>query len=160
MSVHPKTVLCVEDMPFAALILRGMFQKSFPDIDLKLVSDAENARRALWGEPFMSWLADPDWDVYIQQRTVAVWGVIWDNQFPEFPGGRPVEDMGIRTAGAVATSGKVSREVLSRFAVSSSDPEERFRGCGVFSRVVPKPISMPRLRTLLNDWGYYSEGGR
>lgn len=158
-SVQPKTVVCVEDTPFAALTIRGMFQKAFPEIDLRLVSDAENAQRVLLGEPFFRWEPDCNWEIYIQQRAVAVWGVIWDNQFPEFPGGRPVEDMGILTAGAIAASGKVSREVLSRFAVSSADPPEKFSCSGIFSKIVPKPITARQLKSLMSDWGHRPEGG-
>lgn len=159
MSVQPKTIVCVEDTPFAALSLQGVFRRVFPEIDLKLVSDAENARKVIFGEQFFRWEADINWDIYVQDRVVDVWGVIWDNQFPERLGGRPVDDMGIRTAGAIATSGKVSREVLSRFAVSSADPPEKFQACGFFSRVVPKPLSAPKIRALMSDWGYRPEGG-
>lgn len=144
------TVLCVEDNFVSAKCVRRIFQTECPDLDFVVVADAVNAQKVFSGEPFLEW--DLDGRRFVERRAVSVWGVVWDNQFPAQAGERPEEDMGIRLATGIAASEKVSAAVRRRFSVSSGDPPAKFASCSCFTSVLPKPISIQDVRSLIKLW--------
>lgn len=144
------TVLCVEDNYISAKCVRRLFQAECPDLDFVVVADAANAQKVFAGEPFLEW--DLDGKRFVERHAVSVWGVVWDNQFPERAGERPAEDMGIRLATGIAASDKVSAAVRRRFSVSSGDPPAKFAGCCCFTSIMPKPLSIQDVRSLVKLW--------
>lgn len=148
----PKPVLYVEDSVTNAKLMKRVFVKNFPHLELHIVSDAYSAKKALYGDEFYQW--DPDKDEYQTKKLIRYHAVIWDNQFPAAQGDAVASDMGIQTAQEVALSTKVSAVVCSRFAAHSADSDQnKFKQAGVFSSVLPKPLNLQELKNTFTMWG-------
>lgn len=144
------TLLIVEDHQLVMTTPQKQFARFLPDLDVSFVTDAANAAQAIFGNPYFEYF--PDVEMTRGRKGTAIGAVIWDNQFPRTLGGRPEQDVGLETAAALSTSGKVNALLRSRFILHSADKISEEKTNGIFAAVLPKPIHFPTLRGLLREW--------
>ena len=112
MAAH--TILIVEDNASIALSLSAQILRELPDIAVSVVSDSENAIKALTGEPYREY--DPLLRSATERGPASFVAAIWDNNFPESEDSEgSSEDVGLKTIEALKASNKVNETVLSHF---------------------------------------------
>src|SRR5579872_2562130 len=120
MAAH--MILIVEDNASIALSLSMQILREIPDIAVSVVSDSENAIKALTGEPYREY--NPLLRSFEDRTPASFVAAIWDNNFPQSEESEgSCDDVGLRTIEALKASKKVNETVLSHFFSHSSDKQ-------------------------------------